>query len=617
MKTILTSVLLVSILSTPILRAQVPNTLSFQGQLAVNGNGHNGPGQFKFALVSVDGASSFWSNDGSSVGGSEPAQAVTLEVDHGVYSVLLGDSTLPNMTIIPHAVFSNPDVHLRIWFEHGNNGFQMFSPDQPISAVAYAMMAAAVPDGAITGQKIAPGSIDSTHLGNNAVTSADLADTLTLERLNLGGSSWDGSLYLYAKPSGGSGGGVVAPGGEARGRLLGDNLGSEFSLYFGNGQTGAVLHSRSPGGRLQLWDSLGNPTALLGALNGGGDLNLFQINGQPGIKLNGDRSPYNQNSSGGEISVHTTGGQEGLLLDGDHNNAGRIEVRQANHNISVDILGQGSGNGGELRVKGSSGNTTTVQISGAESGGSGALIALRRANNTETIVLDAETGADGAGQITVHQADGDPGAILYGAAPENGGGALSLRDPQGAPRLRAHGGPDSGSLLVYDANGTETVQLLGSGSGSSGSELRLRNGVGQLTAELDADWDAPHGGILRLFKSNGSETIRLQADNDGVGRIFCEELVVQDAGQWPDYVFADTYELMPLDTLEASIQKNKHLPGIPSAEAVQQDGLSVGDMQRRMMAKIEELTLYLLQQHKRLQTQEEQIRALQTQLRAN
>jgi len=142
MKATLVSILLAGLTLTTALHAQVPHTLSYQGQLAVNGNGFNGPGQFKFALVSANGGTTFWSNDGTSAGGSEPTNAVAVTVDKGFYSVLLGDTNLSNMTSIPYTAFGNSDVHLRIWFNDGNNGFQQLTPDQLIASVGYAMMAA-------------------------------------------------------------------------------------------------------------------------------------------------------------------------------------------------------------------------------------------------------------------------------------------------------------------------------------------------------------------------------------------------------------------------------------------------------------------------------------------
>ena len=98
--------------------------------------------------------------------------------------------------------------------------------------------------------------------------------------------------------------------------------------------------------------------------------------------------------------------------------------------------------------------------------------------------------------------------------------------------------------------------------------------------------------------------------------MICEELVVQNSTDWPDYVFADDYDLMPLDELAASIQKHKHLPGIPSAKQIGDNGIPLGQVQKHMMEKIEELTLYLLQQDKRIEAQEAELGKLRARLEA-
>lgn len=79
------------------------------------------------------------------------------------------------------------------------------------------------------------------------------------------------------------------------------------------------------------------------------------------------------------------------------------------------------------------------------------------------------------------------------------------------------------------------------------------------------------------------------------GSIIAEEVRVELSGDWPDYVFSDDYELMSLSEVEKSIIENKHLPGIPSAAEVASEGIALGEMQKKMMEKIEELTLYLIQ----------------------
>lgn len=100
-------------LFAPALLAQVPQLLNYQGRVAVGTVNFDGSGSFKFALVNTDGTSTYWSNNGTSTAGSEPTAAVALTVAKGLYSVPLGDTTLPNMTVIPATVFANPDVRLR------------------------------------------------------------------------------------------------------------------------------------------------------------------------------------------------------------------------------------------------------------------------------------------------------------------------------------------------------------------------------------------------------------------------------------------------------------------------------------------------------------------------
>ncbi len=155
------------------LHAQVPQIINYQGRVAVGTVNFNGAGQFKFALVNAAGATTFWSNDGTSAAGSQPTAAVSLTVSKGLYSVLLGDTTLPNMTAIPASVFANADVRLRVWFNDGANGSQLLAPDQRIAAVGYAMVAgnaASVADGTITAAKIAPGAVGAAQLADGAVS---------------------------------------------------------------------------------------------------------------------------------------------------------------------------------------------------------------------------------------------------------------------------------------------------------------------------------------------------------------------------------------------------------------------------------------------------------------
>lgn len=77
------------------------------------------------------------------------------------------------------------------------------------------------------------------------------------------------------------------------------------------------------------------------------------------------------------------------------------------------------------------------------------------------------------------------------------------------------------------------------------------------------------------------------------GTIRAKEVLIE-AG-WSDFVFEEDYNLISLEEIERYIQKNKHLPDIPSAKEVQANGVSLGDMQPKLLQKIEELTLYMIE----------------------
>lgn len=85
-------------------------------------------------------------------------------------------------------------------------------------------------------------------------------------------------------------------------------------------------------------------------------------------------------------------------------------------------------------------------------------------------------------------------------------------------------------------------------------------------------------------------------------------------GTWPDYVFNKAYKLRPLPELEQFINQNAHLPGIPSAAEVEKDGIDLGGNQAALLKKIEELTLYVIEQNKKLEAQAQQLEKHQQQI---
>ena len=106
-----------------------------------------------------------WSNDGSSSAGSEPLNSVTASVSRGLYSLGLGDTTVPGMSVpLSPAVFSHAPLWIRVWFDDGIHGSELLTPDQPIGSVGYAFLAASVPDGTISSNQLSPDALRADRI---------------------------------------------------------------------------------------------------------------------------------------------------------------------------------------------------------------------------------------------------------------------------------------------------------------------------------------------------------------------------------------------------------------------------------------------------------------------
>ena len=136
------------------------------------------------------------------------------------------------------------------------------------------------------------------------------------------------------------------------------------------------------------------------------------------------------------------------------------------------------------------------------------------------------------------------------------------------------------------------------------NEILARDDGGEAVLNIQSN-----GGNLLLCGLNfGAVGIGISNENDLAfgyalsvrGKGMFEELRVELEPAWPDYVFDDGYELLNLQELSAFIDSNGHLPNIPSADDIEKNGLMLGEMQRLMMEKIEELTLHVIRQQEEI-----------------
>lgn len=156
--------------------AEVPQLINYQGRVSVGAVNFHGTGQFRFALMNGGGSTTYWQNSpDSSPADGTPDSAVSLNVDKGLYSILLGDASITNMAALAPSAFDHSDVRLRVWFDDGVHGVQLLAPDQRFAAVGYALIAGDVPNGSITGSKIASGAITGDHISAGTITSSHLS----------------------------------------------------------------------------------------------------------------------------------------------------------------------------------------------------------------------------------------------------------------------------------------------------------------------------------------------------------------------------------------------------------------------------------------------------------
>ncbi len=373
-------------------RAGAPGIINYQGRVQVNGQDFTGNGLFKFALINPGGTLTYWGNDGTSTTGNEPTNAVTLAVNKGLYSVILGDNSITNMTTIPSTVFNNLDVRLRIWFNDGMNGSQALVPDQRITASGYAFVASqadTVADGGITTTKIADGAVTNAKIASvdySKVTNAPVLRAPTVQVLTSGSGTYTtpaGVLYIRIIMAGGGGGG--GGGGTTLATAGGNGGNTTFggSLLVANGGFGGQNANTNVYGP-------GSPGA-------GGSASLGT--GAAGIALTGGigQSAVSESSS--------TGGGGGATAFGGAGFGGKVNVPG-----SAGAANTGAGGGG-------GGAGSTVVSYGGGGGGAGGYANATISNPSSTYLYSVGAGgpagvSNNTGNTGENGASGGSGIII-------------------------------------------------------------------------------------------------------------------------------------------------------------------------------------------------------------
>ena len=320
--------------------------------------------------------------------------------------------------------------------------------------------------------------------------------------------------------------------------------------------------------------------------------------GNIGIGTTSPAAPLHVLSVGSSVSA--TSQYSGNLIIQGNSGAGRSSVAGSSLEFVIPAQLDGSNPWGQGRIITVAGNTSTSDATGKMILGTRRMfdklgVGYNNWNYGDDIVID------GAGQVGV--------------------GVL-------APKAKLH---IAGRVLIQGANldyrqieGNNLDYLQNSGqmligwnrSGGGGETDFISNQSGGVTGGFSFYSYSNSGVMNQLMSMQADGSIGIGTTNTNgykvaiKGNVVATGMKVQLMDVWPDYVFDQSYKKRSLSDLEYFIKTEKHLPEIPSAEEVKDKGIDLGDMNAKLLKKIEELTLYLIEQNKQIELLKEKVKDL-------
>ncbi len=340
----------------------------------------------------------------------------------------------------------------------------------------------------------------------------------------------------------------------------GTNNWSLNGTHIFNNNTGNVgIGTNNPPVKL----TLQTPINTLGFQHIGGADSIVVTEGIGGVSASIGTSTFHAfriNAGGqGRLQIYPTG--DVVVGDNSVGSIGKLTVKTTNNADGISHIGDG-------------GNILKTRMGGSSAG-------IGTFSPTHMRIF-----CNGRSDIFIASATGNVGIGV------NDDNPLFKLDVGGRMRLRTQSDGNSAGIWMNNPANTNTIAFMGVADQVSTGFYGNVSGWG-----LIMNTNTGNVGIGTL-----NPTYKLSVNGD----IRTKEVVVE--ANWADYVFDKKYKLSSLDEVEKFIQHNKHLPNIPSAKEVEEKGLHVGDVQKRMMAKIEELTLYMIDANKKIERLEQIIK---------
>lgn len=287
--------------------------------------------------------------------------------------------------------------------------------------------------------------------------------------------------------------------------------------------------------------------------------------------------------------------------------SGIIQGNSSNNNIGIGTTSPGykldistSDLNGGIRVRqtSSSMGAATLWLDGTASGVNGNLWGILSTGQ-------GNSAGEGAGHLNV--VDYSNGSKLLIKGGPNGEIGIGITSPSAKLHVNT---PSSSSLAGFIISHNYTGQY------SYGELIKVKN---DLTKAIAVENNV--GTAKEVFKVMGDgrviigekiSTAHPTASLTVSGKVVCQDFYVTALSDWPDYVFANNYKLPALADVKKYYSTNKHLPGVPSASEIEENGLNLKEMSSIQMKKIEELTIYMVEMKEeieRLKKENEDLRS--------
>jgi hypothetical protein len=311
---------------------------------------------------------------------------------------------------------------------------------------------------------------------------------------------------------------------------------------------------------------------------------LEVISNSGGYTIDGGNAGYfaitNPNNVGYAIraEVNASQGNSGTIYaenTGTQGTAGRFILSNSN-SVGNAVFATTNGNGSAVFANASSGTGPGIEVIGNNFASS--LFAWKQVGKFGSAASFRNSNSENTAPVvrTINSGTG-PGIQMDGINPQ-----ITLRQDEVAKGFLQLNDDDLRFGTVFE-NATGQIVLR-----TAGGDRVFVNGTGIVS--IGGATPPPGGNRLNVKGSIAATAFNVVA-----------------AGSWPDYVFGPTYKLRSLEETETFINANKHLPGVLSAKEIETNGYELSDMQKRMMEKIEELTLHLIEANKRIKLLEEKL----------